>query len=129
MTTLLAILTIPFSVATGFYFGWRAWLQEETSGLKRPLQARAVSASLALISFGPLIVAAIACGWIRKGFYPWAAGLACLVAIALVIAIIRVEEMDEQGRRIRESRFQAKKMLEQAKASGEFIGPPARKRR
>lgn len=129
MKTLFAIFTIPFSLASCCYFGWRAWLRTEEDGTLRPPEARMVSAALTLLALGPLVAAAMACGWIRASFYPWAAALGCVVSIALVIAIIRVEEMEEQRRKVRESKRKGREMIEQARIGGQMIGPPARKRR
>jgi len=129
MTTLLAIFTVPFSFTACFYFGCRTWLRYESDGHERPFRARLVSAALAFISIGPLVVAGMACGWIGRGLYIWCAALACSVAVALVAAILGVEEMEEQARSIRDNKRAAKELLDQVKATGQFVGPPARKRR
>lgn len=104
MSLIGAIVVIGFSLVAFLHFVGRIFRNRQPG---KPPAASAVSGALALLSLGPIVVEGLTHGIIRPSFYGLVELAAVALSFGLVVAIIRVEQMDEQREEVRRARQEA----------------------
>lgn len=107
MRTLAAILTLAFSAVSFMHFLGRI-VRNRHKGRGR---AAAVSAALSLMVLGPVVAIGLTRGLIRPAWYSYVEVAALVIALGLVVAILLVEQWEEQKDAVERSRAEAKRVI------------------
>ncbi len=112
MKTILAVLTVAFTSASFLHFAGRIF-RNRARGMPR---ASAVSLALCFMVLGPIMTTALVRRVVPVELYSAIEWANFGIALALLLAILRVEQQDDQREQRRQAEDDAARMLEDYRA-------------